>query len=267
MILKGKKEGEQLFSGYLSELSLSAKGALMYCDVEKALFPENMSDLKINLISSSSNNIFHRRTKSHQPRILIVDDVPGNIDILRQFLASEGYRLSFANNGEKALNIAQRAQLDLILLDVMMPGINGFEVCKILKSTPETQDVPVIFMTALDSTENKIEGFEAGGVDYITKPVQEKEVLMRVRTHIKSYQSKKKLETQNAELTQEIAEWEHTDELLRKSDDIYAKVLKRNVDKNNLYIYFTSIPVSIKAQLVANMKRADFLKVEASSNY
>jgi class 3 adenylate cyclase/DNA-binding response OmpR family regulator len=259
-ILEGKKANEQEFSGYLYELSSSTKGALLYCDVEKDEFPSAMSDLRISLIQLPSYYIPNRMGEFHQPKILIVDDVPNNIDILRKFLASEGYRLSFANDGEKALKIAPRALPDLILLDVMMPGITGFEVCRTLKSMPETREIPVIFMTALNSTEDKVEGFESGGVDFITKPVQEQEVLMRVRNHIHTYTLQKKLKAKNAQLAQEIAEWEQADEFFRKTDDIYAKVLKRSIEKSNVYVYFTSIPVNIKAQLIANMKRTDFFE-------
>lgn len=118
-------------------------------------------------------------------KILIVDDTPQNIDVLRKFLALEGYRLSFATNGKKALEIVSRAQPDLILLDVMMPGMDGFETCRILKSKQETQNIPVIFLTALSDSHDKVKGFGLGAVDYITKPLQYEEVLARVANHLK----------------------------------------------------------------------------------
>jgi len=139
-------------------------------------------------------------------RILIIDDVIANIDVLCKILSSEGYRLSLANNGEKGLQIAKRAVPDLILLDIMMPGINGFEVCRILKSQEETENIPVIFMSALNSTDDKMEGFEAGAVDYVTKPFREKEVLARIQTHLTLYELRKSLETKNIELAKEISE-------------------------------------------------------------
>jgi len=118
-------------------------------------------------------------------KILIVDDTPANIDVLRGYLSQQGYRLAIATNGEKALKIANRLLPNLILLDVMMPGIDGFEVCHRLKAQPETKDIPVIFMTALHDKKDKVKGFELGAVDYITKPLSYEEVVARVNTHIK----------------------------------------------------------------------------------
>ena len=102
--------------------------------------------------------------------ILIVDDIPANLNLLRQTLESEGYTIIGAPSGEVALQIAARAQPDLILLDVMMPGIDGFETCRYLKADDATADIPVIFITAKEETESLVEGFRVGGVDYITKP-------------------------------------------------------------------------------------------------
>ena len=104
-------------------------------------------------------------------RILIVDDVPKNIQVLGSILMSRSYNISFAPNGFEAIELALTNELDLILLDVMMPGIDGFETCRRLKQNPETKDIPVIFMTALSDTSDKVQGFEAGAVDYITKPL------------------------------------------------------------------------------------------------
>jgi signal transduction histidine kinase len=118
-------------------------------------------------------------------KILMVDDTPANIDVLHKLLAKEGYKLSFATNADKALKIISRTLPNLILLDVMMPGMDGFELCQLLKSQKETQDIPVIFMTALTDTIDKIKGFSLGAVDYITKPIQSEELLARVSTHLK----------------------------------------------------------------------------------
>jgi len=157
-------------------------------------------------------------------RILIVDDVPLNIDILRKFLSLEGYNLSFATSGEKALKIIARTQPDLILLDIMMPGITGLEMCRILKSQAETEHIPIIFMTALSSVEDKLIGFEAGGVDYITKPIQEKEVLARVRAHLALHDLNQRLETKNVELSAEIAHRKKVEFALRKSEENYRTI-------------------------------------------
>lgn len=119
-------------------------------------------------------------------KVLMVDDTPANIDVLRKVLSIEGYRLSFANSGEKALKIVERAIPDLILLDVMMPGMDGFETCRHLKTDEKTRDIPIIFITAKTDMEDLVEGFKAGAVDYITKPFRQEEVCMRVRTHLQT---------------------------------------------------------------------------------
>ncbi|MBT4500069.1 MAG: SpoIIE family protein phosphatase [Gemmatimonadetes bacterium] len=114
-------------------------------------------------------------------RILLVDDQPANLNVLCELLEPEGYRILMAPNGEIALKSAVRALPDLILLDVMMPGIDGYEVCRRLKQDPVTESIPVIFITANDQTEGIVAGFQAGGIDYIPKPFRNEEVLVRVR--------------------------------------------------------------------------------------
>ena len=125
-------------------------------------------------------------------KILIVDDVPHNIQVLANILKEAGYQLGFAKNGKTALTHMESAKFDLILLDIMMPGIDGYEVCAQLKKDRRTKNIPVIFITALHGTENKTKGFELGAVDYITKPFDAHEVLARVKTHltIKDYSTK-----------------------------------------------------------------------------
>lgn len=116
--------------------------------------------------------------------ILIVDDTPANLGVLVETLGEAGYQLMVAEDGEEALAQTERTRPDLILLDVMMPGIDGFETCRRLKQRPETRDVPVLFMTALHETTDKVRAFSAGGVDYLTKPIEHAEALARVRTHL-----------------------------------------------------------------------------------
>ena len=116
--------------------------------------------------------------------ILIVDDIPANLNLLRQALEIEGYNIIAAPSGEVALQIAARTQPDLILLDIMMPGIDGLETCRRLKDDKATADIPVIFITAKDETASVVEGFQVGGVDYIAKPFQHEEVRARVQTHL-----------------------------------------------------------------------------------
>jgi signal transduction histidine kinase len=132
--------------------------------------------------------------------ILIVDDTPSNLGMAVTLLEGRGYRVAIAQDGEEGIERAQLLRPDLILLDVMMPGADGFEICRRLKTSKETHDIPVIFMTALASSEDKVKGFAAGGVDYVTKPLQIDEVLARVDTHVKLHAAHLRLEQQHAQL-------------------------------------------------------------------
>jgi signal transduction histidine kinase len=136
--------------------------------------------------------------------ILVVDDNPSNLQILFTCLEKAGHKILVAQNGENALKIAESLLPDLILLDVLMPGLDGFETCRFLKSNSSTQNIPVIFLTALSESRNKIQGFEVGGVDYITKPIEQREVLARIQTHLTLQKMQQHLLIQNEELQQEI---------------------------------------------------------------
>jgi len=116
--------------------------------------------------------------------ILIVDDNAGNRKVLGSLLMQHNYEVGIAIDGKKALEFINKEQPDLILLDIMMPGLNGFEVCEQLKSKTNTRHIPIIFLTAKTETEDIVRGFKAGGVDYISKPFNSEELLARVRTHI-----------------------------------------------------------------------------------
>ncbi len=120
-----------------------------------------------------------------QALILIVDDVEQNVAVISQILRNAGHNVMAAFSGETAIRMVQKRQPDLILLDIMMPGMTGFETCENLKESPATADIPVIFLSALTETDTKVKGFEVGGVDYITKPFQESEVLARANVHLK----------------------------------------------------------------------------------
>jgi signal transduction histidine kinase len=128
--------------------------------------------------------------------ILIVDDTPANLGVLVETLGAAGYQLMVAEDGEEALAQTAQTQPDLILLDVMMPGIDGFETCRRLKARETTRDVPVLFMTALNETADKVKAFAAGGVDYITKPIEHEEALARVRTHLTLRRLRQELKAQ-----------------------------------------------------------------------
>ncbi len=134
-------------------------------------------------------------------QILIVDDTPINLDAISTVLIDAGYEVSVATSGARALQTLQRRSPDLILLDVMMPGIDGFQTCERIKANPQTRDIPVIFMTALVDVDNKIKGFNCGAVDYISKPFQEQETLARVKAHIDLRRLNQNLEQQVAEQT------------------------------------------------------------------
>lgn len=137
--------------------------------------------------------------------ILVVDDIPANLSMLFKALEGAGYRVLIVTNGEDALVSATRQPPDLILLDIMMPGIDGFETCRQLKSNKTTRDIPVIFMTALNDTVDEVRGFEMGAVDYITKPVQLDRVLVRIKTHLTLRKLQKELQDKNAQLEEALA--------------------------------------------------------------
>ncbi len=139
------------------------------------------------------------------PSILIVDDTPANLRLLSQMLTEHGYRARPAPDGPAALAAACAEVPDLILLDVRMPGMNGYEVCAKLKTDAATCDIPVIFISALDAAQDKVEAFAAGGVDYVTKPFQVEEVLARVQTHLALRELQKRLEDANEKMARELA--------------------------------------------------------------
>ena len=130
-------------------------------------------------------------------KILIVDDVPKNIQVIGNMLRKEKYDISFAKNGFEALKRAGRNDFDLILLDIMMPEMDGFEVCRKLKSDENTRDIPVIFLTAKTDIESIMKGFETGAVDYVTKPFNAAELVARVKTHLELRRSKEDLKKTN----------------------------------------------------------------------
>jgi len=136
--------------------------------------------------------------------ILIVDDTPTNLSLLTQMLAAQGYSVRAAANGQRALESARALPPDLIMLDIRMPGLDGFEVCQELKSHDQTREIPVIFISALDDIQDKVHGFKAGGVDYITKPFQLEEVLARTETHLAMRNLQRRLEEANRKMTAEL---------------------------------------------------------------
>ena len=145
-------------------------------------------------------------TDAARPVILAVDDTPENLHLLSELLKAD-YRVKVANSGERALRtIASGPPPDLILLDVMMPGMSGYEVCRVLKSDPATKDIPVIFVTAMAEIENEEAGLALGAVDYITKPISPPILLARVRNHLKLHQQSMQLQEWNRTLARRVAE-------------------------------------------------------------
>jgi len=137
--------------------------------------------------------------------ILLVDDNPTNLQMLFQLLEKGvGGKLLVAKNGETALNIAQKTKPDLILLDIMMPGIDGFEVCRRLKADPATSPIPIIFLSALDETADKVKGLQLGAVDYVSKPFQAEEVIARVNTHLTIHRLNREVQEQRDQLEHEL---------------------------------------------------------------
>ncbi|MEM9006471.1 MAG: response regulator [Cyanobacteria bacterium P01_F01_bin.86] len=137
-------------------------------------------------------------------QILVVDDTPANLQIITETLAAAGYKISTAINGERALKRLQTYIPDLILLDIMMPGIDGFETCQQIKANPDIAGIPIIFITALSETAQIAKGFALGAVDYVSKPFQEPELLARVKTHLQMQQVNRILEQRVAERTEEL---------------------------------------------------------------
>jgi len=136
--------------------------------------------------------------------ILVIDDTPANVHLVMELLSAQGYRVLVAEDGEEGLERARLSLPDLILLDVMMPGIDGFETCRRLKVDLHTRNIPVVFLTALAYTEQKLTGFTVGGADYITKPIRQEELLARVRTQLENQAAKKILKEQNRLLEAEV---------------------------------------------------------------
>ncbi len=169
--------------------------------------------------------------KENSNVILVVDDNSTNIKVLFTFLKESGFKVLIASSGEVALQRTQEVFPDLILLDIMMPEMDGFETCRRLKANPQTQDIPVIFITALSDIENKVYGLTMGAVDYITKPFHKEEVLSRVRLHLKLNSLSRTLQDQNQQLTREIqARTAAETALLQLTQTLEERVIQRTTE-------------------------------------
>lgn len=165
------------------------------------------------------------QTQATKGNILVVDDTPDNLRLLSTVLAGGGYEVRKALTGQMALMAAKTALPDLILLDINMPGMNGYEVCSQLKADEHTRDVPVIFISALDDVLDKVKGFDIGGVDYITKPFQAQEVIARIENQLTILRQQSSLRERTAQLEQEIKERLRAEEASRQSEERWELAL------------------------------------------
>lgn len=184
--------------------------------------------------------------------ILIVDDIPNNLRLLNYILGKH-YKTRLAPNGAIGLTAARSAAPDLILLDIMMPEMDGYEVAAQLKQDPQTAEIPLIFISALDDAESKVRGFEAGGVDYITKPFQAQEVLARVQTHLSLRSLYKQAQT-------EIAERKRIEEQLRESQELFSLFMRYSP----IYAYIKDVSPEQSRVVAASENYVDMIGVPGS---
>lgn len=188
--------------------------------------------------------------RPEKSNILIVDDSQSNARILSAILEHQGYAVRSASSGLTALDLVEASPPDLILLDILMPEMDGYAVCKRLKATHKTSDIPVIFMSALEDSADKVLGFAEGGIDYITKPFEVEEVLARVETHLALHDLQHHLESQNGQLQQEVIE--RTAALTRANAALKAEIAERKQAEAALEerIRFETLLTDLSAALV-----------------
>jgi diguanylate cyclase (GGDEF)-like protein len=159
--------------------------------------------------------------QNNRYNILIVDDVPKNIQLAASILQNESYHIAFAQDGPTALNQVESNRFDLILLDIMMPQMDGFEVCRRIRDRSDNPDMPIIFLTAKNDTDSIVKGFAMGAMDYVRKPFNGAELQARVKTHLELYRSKKAIKDVNQRLQQEMSERIKAEEELKQSEANY----------------------------------------------
>lgn len=162
-----------------------------------------------------------------QENILIVDDLPENIRLLSSLLSNKGYKVSSATDGKMALSAIKIERPDLILLDIMLPVMDGYRVCRVLKSQEHTRHIPIIFLSGLDSESDKVQAFQAGGADYITKPFFVEEVILRVETQLANLKQRKKFKRV---INEQIAERKAAERELNRSQELLSGVLNSSLD-------------------------------------
>ena len=162
---------------------------------------------------------------TYTPKILVIDDASVDLEIMTDILTRSGYKVQPVSSGRTALKSVAVEMPDLILLDIKMPDMDGYEVCRCLKSDEKSRGIPVIFISVLDEAADKVEGFNAGGVDFITKPFQPEDVLARVKTHLDLRRLQKQMEIQNVHLIEEIEERKRMEEALRESEQRLSDII------------------------------------------
>ncbi len=168
--------------------------------------------------------------------ILIIDDIPQNIQVLGSFLSTHNYNISFATSAKEALLLLEENRYDLLLLDIMMPEMNGYELCTLLKEREDFKDIPIVFITAKSDSDSIVKGFQSGGVDYITKPFNSYELLARVKTHLKLRQQSIQLQNVNQTLelqvkarTEELEKANHRLSLLEKTKNDFLQLISHEL--------------------------------------
>jgi two-component system, sensor histidine kinase and response regulator len=190
-------------------------------------------------------------SRNERPRILIIDDTPANLRLLNSILIEQEYAVHPANSGEHALRFLESTTPDLILLDIRMPGLDGYQVCKQLKSNERTRDIPVIFISAADDVSDKVKAFTVGGADYIVKPFQVEEVLARVNTHLSLRGLEKHLEVRVQERTAELlgANARLSDEIIERERRVAERTIELQLANRELETFLHSVSHNLCAPL------------------
>ncbi|HEY9597510.1 MAG TPA: PAS domain-containing protein [Cyanophyceae cyanobacterium] len=195
------------------------------------------------------------QSSTQQGSILIVDDNPANLNLLREILSGAGYRARAAINSQLALKSIESSQPDLILLDILMPDMDGYQMCETLKASPETQNIPVIFISALNDVADKIKAFAMGGVDYITKPFQAEEILARIENQLRLRHLSKQLLEQNIKLEQELQERLQAEQALQASQSLLTGIIEGTTDQ------IAALDLDLRYIAFNRAYKAEFLKL------